>query len=106
MTERRLTEPGRIVRLTLERSEDGLTVTMLIQPYGRASVELRFFGAQSVRFRSEHTDLLDVPHLLVEDISDRQWERLHYAVYDVENEFMSFFCREIESSYTADTSDT
>gem|GEM_PF-4644509 len=35
--------------------------------------------------------------LKVEDIRDKQWDRLNYKVYDAEREAISFCCRTISS---------
>lgn len=93
----RLNEPGHVLRLTLERDERGLTLTLsLRRPNMMSTTDLRFAGVQNLRLRGEVTDLGQIVGLIAADISTREWEGIRYSVTDDEEEFVSFVCAEIE----------
>lgn len=94
------------MRIVLERGEDDLTVCLSLVPPGSSeAIELRFRGANDVRFLGERTELTESVLLMAEDISSRQWERVKFRVWDVENEVISFVCREIEQDPAARVSE-
>ncbi len=93
---RRLCELGRIVRLVLERDEDGLTIVIKTTAEGVGATELRFRGAVNLRFRGETTELKEQVMLLAEDVSADGWEDVKWRVWDSEEEVVSFFCRDVD----------
>ena len=95
----RVAPPGRVVRVVLERDEDGLTVVLWLVPEGESvATEIKFRGASGVRFLGEDTALTGLVHLLAEDITSRGWEGIRFRVKDSEEELVSFLCRDIEPS--------
>lgn len=93
----RLSEPGHVLRLVLERSEEGLTLTLTVRlEPGSRTAELRFLGVRDLRFRGENTELQQIVLLIAEDVSSHGWEGVTFRVKDYEEEFISFLCAEIE----------
>jgi hypothetical protein len=96
-THSRLSEPGPVVRLVLERNAEALTLTIAVRPqHGARTTELRFVGVRELRFRGESTQLQEIVLLLAEDVSSQGWEGVRFRVKDYEEEFISFLCAEIE----------
>lgn len=95
-TESRLSEPGRVTRLVLERDAEGLTLVLTVRPEDDpGTTELRFVGVRELRFRGETTELKEIVLLLAEDVSSYGWEGVRFRVKDYEEEFISFLCGEI-----------
>lgn len=88
---------GRIGRLVLDRTMEGLTLLIVGLPAsGGERVAVRFRGVRNMRFRSEVTELSELPVVMATDISDRGWEDIRFEVRDTEEEVFSFYCREYE----------
>jgi hypothetical protein len=91
------TKPTRIVRVLLERREQGLELVIRFRrEANHFEQDLRFVGVTELQFRGETTDLTGLVLLQCEDISSRGWENAHFRVKDYEEEFVSFYCRAIE----------
>ena len=91
----RFSKPVRVVRLLLERNEEGLSLTLRSDADG-AEVELRFVGVSQLRFRGATTGLLGLVLLQYEDIASQGWEDIRFRVTDYEEEFVSFYCADIK----------
>ena len=57
--------PSRVVRIAIERSDDGLIISLSLAPLDSSRViELRFLGAGDVQFLGERTELSEIVLLL------------------------------------------
>ncbi len=93
---------GRVVRVVLEREDDGaLTLTLRVQSDRSEVTERRFFGVTGLRFRGDRTDLTQSVVLLAEDVSERGWEGVNFVVKDYEEEFVVFQCRALDAGDAA-----
>ncbi|MCB1187550.1 hypothetical protein KDL29_10325 [bacterium] len=61
--------------------------------------EVTFFGVSSLRFLSPNVFGCSGTHILVEDISDNQWEDIKYKIIDIEEELFEFYCRQYVVNY-------
>lgn len=99
-----LAESSRVVRLTLDRMSGELCLRLLLEgAESGADLSLTFFGVSELRFRSERTELMELVLLVVEDLSSRGLEDVRFRVKDSEEEFASFYCREIRKESIAPT---
>ncbi len=94
-----LAPPSRVVRLALERDEDGLRVILVLRPEGERRLrQIVFTGVRDVCFPSGEAELLGVVELVIADISDRGWEWIRFHVQDREEELLAFFAVAYEES--------
>jgi hypothetical protein len=85
---------GRISTLTLTRATPDGTLELSIRvsaPDG-PNTEVKFDRVSALRFRGDTTELTEVVLMLAQDISDRQWFGVRFAVRDAEEEVLSFLC--------------
>ena len=59
-------------------------------------IKIGFFGVSNLKLNEIGGGLSQFCRLDVADIREKQWERLHYYVFDFENKAISFYCRDIE----------
>jgi hypothetical protein len=93
---KRLSGPGRILRIELERLENELVLQITHSGDEHASERLRFRHARDVRFRGETTELVELATLMVRDVAADGWDGVRFHVRDYEEEVISFYCRAIE----------
>ncbi|MEZ4299186.1 MAG: hypothetical protein R3B70_29825 [Polyangiaceae bacterium] len=90
--------------MSLSRCNDDLTVTFVLMPLeADEAVKLRCTGVSDLRFRGPNTDLNGIVLLMAQDISARGWEGIRLQVVDYDEEFVSFYCREVEKISPDDT---
>ena len=59
------------------------------------SIHIMCLGVSDLRIEELGGGVSQLGHLIVDDIRDRQWDRLNYHVYELENEVISFYCRDV-----------
>lgn len=90
-------ESGSVERITLQRDEEGLTLVLRVESRDKDRIhELRFLDVRDLRFLGDSTTLLGTVVLDGEDISSDGWDGVRLRVKDIENEFISFYCRTFE----------
>ena len=98
----RFAKPARVIRVFLERTEEGLTLRLkLNHGPGRSDMEWCFRGVTQLRFRGESTELLELVLLQCENVASQGWEETRFRVKDYEEEFVSFFCTDIQEVGTS-----
>ncbi|MEQ1632205.1 MAG: hypothetical protein ABL997_07510 [Planctomycetota bacterium] len=55
-------------------------------------VQMEFRGVANLTMRNLGGGISQFCGLMSEDISSRQWDRLHYRVFDVEHDAIEFLC--------------
>lgn len=87
-----------MVSFLLEHGSERMSLTLVFRSdESAADLELHFRGVFDLRFRSEPFYLHQpLPVFRFENIRDRQWQKPKYRVTDVEEEFVSFYCRDVE----------
>ena len=68
------------------------------------SVRLSFRRVSKLTVREIGGGCTQFCELLVEDVRDRQWDQVHYRVYQGENQEIDFYCRSYEVHAGADES--
>ncbi len=59
-------------------------------------IKIIFYGVSSLRLGEIGGGISQFCRLDVADIRKKQWDRLHYYIFDHEDETISFYCRDIE----------
>ena len=62
---------------------------------GASVVRVQFSGVTGLSLREFGGGLTHLMCLSVEDVSDRQWDRVAYSVTELEDESIAFLCREV-----------
>jgi hypothetical protein len=57
---------------------------------------LIFYGVSNLKIGSIGGGLCQFLHITIENIMVRQWDRLYYEVKEMEDDKMSFYCRNYE----------
>ncbi len=97
LNDHRFAKSARVVRVLLERSDEGLILFLkLIADSDHSEMEWRFVRVTQLKFRGESTELLGLVLLQCEDVTSQGWEGIRFRVKDYEGEFLSFFCEDIE----------
>jgi hypothetical protein len=86
------------VRVLLERNDGNMSLVLALQSSAdQSEAELRFNRITQLRFRGDTTDLSGLVLLQCEDVASRGWEGVRFMVKDYEEEFISFYCDDIEA---------
>ena len=72
-----------------------LHLTSLQDDQNKADLILNFQGVRNIRFTASQ---LAQPLLEIRDVSSQQWDGVSYEVRDVENDTISFLCRDFSAS--------
>ncbi|MBF6590827.1 MAG: hypothetical protein IVW57_09920 [Ktedonobacterales bacterium] len=76
---------------SVEQATLKLTILLGARKGGpREKLLLQFTGIEQLRFESG--GYMQLPQLDIQPIHDRQWDRLHYHIREVEEDKLSFYC--------------
>lgn len=83
--------------------EDGIEISleMSFHGAGAGSLVVRCSGIRDLVFRQPWTSDLKLHRLMVDDVSESQWEGVAFKVRDLEEECLSFACRTFGSELVA-----
>jgi hypothetical protein len=59
-------------------------------------IKLTFFGVSNLKLGEIGGGISQLCRLDVADIREKQWDRLHYYVFNYETKKISFYCRDFE----------
>ncbi len=59
-------------------------------------IKIVFYGVSNLKVGEIGGGVSQLCHLDIADITNNQWDRLHYYIFDNETEKISFYCRDLE----------